>query len=83
MAGATVRITESTHKLLKQMAKQAGKPMQLVLDEALEEHRRTCFLNEMNAAYSVLKADPQAWEEEQRERILWEAASADAQDDEG
>ncbi len=38
--------------------------MQAVLDDAIEYYQRDKFLNEANAAYARLKADPKAWSEE-------------------
>ena len=42
--------------------------MQAVLDVAIEYYQRKKFLNEVNAAYARLKADPKAWSEELEER---------------
>ena len=39
----TAKISAPTHLALKQMAEKTGKPMQLVLDEAVELYRRDCF----------------------------------------
>jgi hypothetical protein len=51
--------------------------MQAVLDEAIEHYRRDKFLDEVNAAYALLRNDPRAWKEEQAERVLWDKALAD------
>ena len=57
------------------MAEEKGRPMQIVLDDAVEELRRARFLDEMNQAYALLKADAKAWNENEKERMVWESAS--------
>ena len=51
--------------------------MQAVLDEAVERYRRDRLLDEANAAYARLQADPDAWKEELAERQLWETTLMD------
>jgi len=63
-------------------AKREGKPMQAVLDEAIEHYQRDKFLDEVNAAYAALRNDPKAWKAEQAERALWDNTLADGLDDE-
>ena len=72
-----VRITEKAHRLLKELARERGLPMTRTLEEALECYRRQLFLKRANEAYAALRADPQAWEEELRERREWEGTLAD------
>jgi hypothetical protein len=63
------------------MAKQQGKPMQAVLDEAVEHYRRDKFLDEVNTAYSTLRSDPKGWKAELAERALWDKTLADGLND--
>jgi hypothetical protein len=58
------------------LATQQGKPMQALLDQAMELSQRDIFLDEVNAAYARLRSDPKAWEAEQAERALWDRALA-------
>jgi hypothetical protein len=67
-----VRISPRSKAVLRTLAKQEGKPMQAVLDEAIERYQRDKFLDEVNAAYANLRDDPKAWKEEQAERALWD-----------
>jgi hypothetical protein len=67
-----VRISPRSKAVLRTLAKQEGKPMQAVLDEAIEHYQRDKFLDEVNAAYADLRNDPKAWKEEQAERALWD-----------
>ena len=67
-----IRISPHSKAVLRTLAKQEGKPMQAVLDEAIEHYQRDKFLDEVNAAYENLRSDPKAWKEEQAERALWD-----------
>lgn len=72
-----IRISPRSKAVLRTLAKQEGKPMQAVLDEAIEHYQRDKFLDEVNAAFANLKSDPKAWKEERAERALWDEALAD------
>lgn len=80
MASTTVRISTQTKKTVKKLAAKTGRKMQAVLDEAVELYRRQCFLEEANVAFANLRADAQAWSEEQAERAMWDTASSDVKD---
>ena len=82
MATATVRINPETHEILRELAAREGKPMQAILDRAIEEYRRQRFLRESNAAYAVLRNNPKKWKEELAERKEWDATMTDGQEDE-
>ena len=77
MASTTVRITEETRAALRELADQAGEPMQEVLSRAVEAYRRQRILDATNAAYAALRADERQWREELKERGTWDAALAD------
>lgn len=81
MSGTTVRISKRSAGILKNIAKKQGKSLQQVLDEAVEEHRRTLILKEANGAYARLKKEPALWEEEKLERDLWAETLTDGQED--
>jgi len=77
-----IRITPRSKSVLRALAEREGKPMQAVLDEAVEHYQRDKFLDEVNAAYATLRNDPKAWKEEQAERALWDKTLADGLKDE-
>jgi len=77
MASSTVRIDSSTHKMLQSLSAQTGRKMQEILGEAVELYRRKLLLDKANAAFAALKADSQAWKEEQEERAVWDTALLD------
>lgn len=81
MPGSTVRIRKETQNILRELATQTGKPMQTILDLAIEEYRRQRFLREANEAYAALRKSPKAWKSELAEREEWDATMADSQED--
>ena len=80
MSAPTVRISEASHQVLKELAGQTGQTMMEVLDKALDAYRRKVFFDQMNAGYAELRADPQAWAEHLAERQLWDATLMDGLD---
>jgi hypothetical protein len=77
MSAPTVRISEGSHQLLKELAEQTGQTMMDVLDKALDAYRRKLFFEQLNAGYAELRTDPQAWAEHLAEQRLWDATLMD------
>jgi len=77
MSAPTVRISEASHQLLKELAEQTGQTMMDVVDKALDTYRRKLFLEQLNAGYAELRADPEAWAEHLAERKQWDVTLAD------
>jgi len=46
--------------------------MQRVLEKALERYRRERKMRIFNEGYAKLQQDPKAWQDELRERELWD-----------
>ncbi len=80
MSQTTVRITETAHALLKHLAKREERPMQAVLEEALEEHRRRRFLQDVNAGYAALRSDSAQNASFVAETGEWDSANLDGLD---
>jgi hypothetical protein len=51
--------------------------MQEILEKSVEEYRRKRLLEETNNAFLALKNNPEQWEEELKERQLWDRSLAD------
>jgi predicted transcriptional regulator len=79
MSTATVRIDSRTHKLLHEIKKISGEPMQIIISKALEHYKEVQFWNEVNEAYMKLRTDKKAWKEELNERKLWSRTLKDGQ----
>ena len=82
MATTMVRVDQRSHDVLKTLAAQAGVAMPVVLQAAIESYRRQRIVEEANAAYAALRADPVAWAEELEERRAWDTTLMDGMDDE-
>lgn len=77
MSTTTIRISTSTHTLLRELARQTGGSMQSVLEAALEQYRRHQALMATNAAYAALRDDREGWADLERERTEWDQTIAD------
>jgi hypothetical protein len=77
MGHGTTRISATAHDVLRELSKAEGKPMLALLDEAVEALRRQRFLEQVNAAYASLRADPRAWKAVEAERRAWDATLPD------
>ena len=77
MSYGTTRISAAAHGILRQLAKAEGKSILALLDEAVEALRRQRFLEQVNAAYAILRADPVTWAAVERERRAWDATLGD------
>lgn len=68
MTTDTVGISEKSRQTLRELAEQTGKSMQGILDAAIEDFRCKVFIDQVNAGYAALRADPAAWAEVEAER---------------
>ncbi|MBU0606699.1 MAG: toxin-antitoxin system protein [Armatimonadetes bacterium] len=77
----TVRISQSTHERLRNLAEETGLSLTATLDQAVECYRRKVFFDGLDAEYAALQADPVAWQEYLREREEWDATLRDDLED--
>ncbi len=73
MAQTTVRITERSHQLLREISRSEKRPMQAILERALEDYRRRCFLEDVNTGWS----DPEIRRTLREELGPWESVTRD------
>ena len=78
----TIRISASSHEILKEASRISGRSMQAVLDEAVEHYRRQRFIRDVNAAFARVRKDPKEWDAMRAECEAWEGTIADGLDDE-
>ena len=76
-SGTTVRVREHVHATLQSLSTEMGKSIQDIVEEAVDAFRRQRMLDQHNAAYAALKADPARWQDELEERRGWDRANAD------
>ncbi len=77
MSTTTVRVHETTHRSLKEMARETGEAMADILAEALQQYRRQRFLKGLAEDFAALRSDSAAWDDELRERQVWDATLSD------
>jgi predicted transcriptional regulator len=77
MPSTTVRVDSETRESLRQLASDMNVSMQEALGRAVEAFRRAWLLEQLNAHYAELRADPEAWAEELAERRLWDTTLMD------
>mgnify|MGYP001128086474 CR=1 FL=1 len=79
---ATVRVSEETHRALKEISEARQESMTDVLAEAVERLRREELIRRTNEAYAALQKDSKAWEELLSERAEWDLTLMDGLEDE-
>ena len=77
MTTLTVRISNISRDILRELATKEGASMQAILDKAVESYRRQRFLEEVNKAYAALRQDSKAWLQIEKERTAWDATLGD------
>jgi hypothetical protein len=77
MIADTIPISEFAQRTLVELAAKTGQRPGTILDAAVEDYRRKLFFEAMNAGYAALRADQEAWNEEQAERKVWDSTNAD------
>ena len=80
MQTATVRISESSYRVLREMSQRDNKSMQVVLEQAIEAYRRQCFLQGLSSDFASLRENDVEWQEEKAERSAWDVAITDGED---
>ncbi len=75
-----VRVSNTTHQLLRNLSKEVGESMQTIIEEAIEQYRRRRFLEGLNEDFKALKEDAQAWQEELEERKMWDKTLLDGEE---
>lgn len=77
MRTTTIRVTDDTHKKLRDLAKTARQPMHELVAQAIKEYEERRFWDDVNAAYARLQADAEAWKEVLEERAMWDIGLQD------
>ena len=75
MSSTTIRIRSTSRQKLQEIADAAGQSLQDALDEAIEERRRTLYLEGVNADYAALSSKARA--DFDKEIAAWDATDRD------
>jgi hypothetical protein len=73
MSTLTVRLSESSHRLLRDLTEQTGQTTMEVLDRALDTYRRSLFDDPLAVSSSSPQTDSDPWAEVEPGRKLWDA----------
>ncbi len=73
----TMRVTETTHRILRELAGQSGDSMTVIVERAVERYQREQLLTGSNEAWAVLQVDPTAMADIEAEQALWEQTLGD------
>lgn len=66
----TIRVSETTRARFAALAKQTGRPMTQLLDEAADALERDLFFHSLELRYEQLRDDVGAWSEIESERRI-------------
>ncbi len=73
----TMRVTETTHRILRELAGQSGESMTVIVERVVERYQREQLLTGANDAWATLQADPVARADVEAEQALWEQTLGD------
>jgi predicted transcriptional regulator len=73
----TIRIKKEYRDILKELAEKEALSMQEILEQTIEEYQKKKFFEQLNKAYNELQENDREWEEELKERLLWETTLQD------
>lgn len=74
METTTIRISESSRRILREISQRDKKPMQAVLEQAIEAYRRQTFLEGLSSDFAALRESEPEWLVEKEERAAWDVA---------
>ncbi len=78
---ATIRIPASSHSALQELAREQGRTIGQVVNDAIERYARDQFLEGLNEDYARLRANPAAWAEWQEALTSLEGTLLDGLED--
>lgn len=82
MASTTIRISHKAREEARALARAAGKPISLAVEDAIRRERRRLFFEQYRQAAAAVRADPQAMAEEEADLVIWEETLMDGLEDE-
>ncbi len=64
----TIRISEPTRDRFAKLARETGRPMSQLVDEAVDSLERRVFFDTLSARYDALRGNASVWQEVESER---------------
>jgi predicted transcriptional regulator len=80
MQTATIRISEASRRILREISRRDKKSMQAVLEQAIEAYRRQSFLVGLSADFAALRENEPEWQAEKAERTAWDITLTDGEE---
>jgi hypothetical protein len=77
----TIRVSRDVYDAIKSLAQQQHGKIQDVIEQAVKEYKKKKFFEDLNAGYTRLQMDPEAWAEEEAERKDWDVTIPDGLED--
>ncbi|GAB3967473.1 hypothetical protein GCM10029978_034850 [Actinoallomurus acanthiterrae] len=77
MGTVTVRVSTDTRDRIAELAREAGRPMSAVIDEAIRDYERKRFFEDLTRQVAATRADPEAWADYQAETAVFDKAAGD------
>ena len=72
-----VRVSETTHLILRDLSTRSGEPMTMIVQRAVERYQREQLLSEANDAWAALQAGPATMADIEGEQAVWEQTLGD------
>jgi predicted transcriptional regulator len=73
----TVRVSDGTKARIAAIAAATGRPMTIVIDDAVDALERKVFFQRLNLRFAEIHDDDAAWADLERERRLEEGSLSD------
>lgn len=74
---STVRVEDSLHATLREIASQEHRPIGQVIEDAIQRYQKEKFWQGVQEDFARLRADPVAWKDYQDEVMLWDSTTGD------
>jgi predicted DNA-binding protein len=74
----TIRVSETTRDRFAALARQTGRPMTQLIDDAADALERELFFTRFEDGFEVLRGDTESWTEISAERRAEDASLSDA-----
>jgi hypothetical protein len=72
-----VRVTERTHRALRERAEQTGSSTPAIIEQAIERYQREHIVGLANARWAAIMADPATRAELEGEDAFWDRLAGD------
>jgi hypothetical protein len=77
MPSSNVRLSESAHQAVRELAERDHITIQTAVERAIEQYRRQRFLETVNQSFAALRGDRAAWNNTVAERRLLDGSLRD------